>query len=159
MSDENHSTRRSARFSWVLRGALVVVLGMVPVYARAQALFVLSVQQDPGNQVLRSWWWVQRRAARVHRARLCGASRDIVDRDRDSRRGRLILWRTHLLLHQPATNQFATFNVAIGAVGPIGPAGVCWPGRTSGADGVHGSQGATGSPGPSGPTGPAGTQA
>ena len=36
----------------VRRCALVVVLGLVPAYAQAQSMFVSSVQQDPGNQVL-----------------------------------------------------------------------------------------------------------
>ena len=61
---------------------------------------------------------------------------------------------THLLLlYQPATNQFATFNVAIGATGPRGATGPTGP---TGPAGPTGFTGATGAPGPIGPTGPQG---
>ena len=137
------------------------VLGMVPAYAQAQALFVSSVQQDPGNQVLVIRGSGFSAGLRVFIApgfaelAVTSLTATVIHAGpTDSTAG------THLLLlYQPATNQFTTFNVAIGAVGPIGPAGSAGPTGAAGSTGPTGPQGATGSPGPSGPTGPAGTQA
>src|SRR5437588_4154505 len=49
-----------------------------------------------------------------------------------------------LILFQPSTNQFTTFDVTLGAVGPAGPAGPTGP---------TGPAGPTGSTGPTGPAG------
>jgi hypothetical protein len=129
------------------RCALVVVLGMVPAYAQAQPLFVSSVQQNPGNQILTIQGSGFSAGLRVFLAPgftelpVTSLTANVVQAGPPpSTPG------THLLLlYQPATNQFITFNVAIGAIGPPGPAGETGP------------IGFTGAPGPQGDTGPAGT--
>jgi hypothetical protein len=63
-----------------------------------------------------------------------------------------------LLLYHPATNQFATFNVAIGAIGPTGPAGATGTQGPIGLTGATGAQGPQGIPGPPGATGATGPQ-
>jgi hypothetical protein len=139
----------------VRRCALVVVLGIVPAYAQAQSLFVSSVQQDPGNQVLTIQGAGFSAGVRVFLApnfaelAVTLLSANVIHAGpADSTAGTRLL-----LLYQPATNQFTTFNVALGAVGPTGPTGPAGP---TGAPGPTGPMGANGPQGLAGPTGPQG---
>jgi Collagen triple helix repeat (20 copies) len=133
----------------VRRCALVVVLGMAPAYARAQSV-VTSVAQDPETHsltIVGSGFGAGLRlflAPAFTELQVTSLTPNAVHTGPPpSTAG------THLLLlYQPATNQFTTFSVAIGAVGPAGPAGS--PGET-------GPMGFTGAPGAQGDIGPAGS--
>jgi hypothetical protein len=140
----------------VRRCAFVIVLCMAPAYAQAQALFVSSVQQDAGNQVLT----IQGAGFSAGLRAFLGPSfaelpvtfvsaNEVHAGPADSTAGTRLL-----LLYQPATNQFTTFNVAIGAIGPAGPTGGQGPIGLTGATGPQGQPGTQGIPGPTGPAGP-----
>ncbi len=136
----------------VRRCALVVVLGMAPAYAQAQSV-VTSVAQDPETHsltILGSGFSAGLRlflAPAFTELQVTSLTPNVVHTGPPPTTA-----GTHLLLlFQPATNQFTTFNVAIGAVGPAGPAGS--PGET----GPRGFAGAPGAPGDIGPAGSPGT--
>jgi hypothetical protein len=147
--------RRCVRFSWALRCVCLVVAVMVPVCAQAQSLFVSSVQQDPDNLILAISGSGFSAGLRVFLAPSFAelpvtslTATSVHAGPAGSTVG------THLLLlYQPATNQFTTFNVAIGAIGPPGPAG---PAGDTGPIGFTGPPGAKGDIGPAGTPGTAG---
>jgi hypothetical protein len=142
--------RRHVRLSWVLRCALVALV-LAPASAQAQSLFVSSVQQDPDTLILTISGSGFAAGLRVFIAPtftelpVTSVAATVVHAGPPPATA-----GTHLLLlYQPATNQFTTFNAAIGAVGPAGPAGPA---------GEIGPTGLTGATGPQGDTGPIGPQ-
>ena len=148
------TARSCSGLSWMLKCALVVVLGMVPAYAQAQTMVVTSVQPAFDTHVLTIQGGGFSTGVRVFLAP------EFWELEVTSVTGTTILtgpkdWLvgTHLLLlYQPATNQFATFNVTLGASGPRGATGATGP------TGPEGPSGLTGAPGPPGDTGPIGPQ-
>jgi hypothetical protein len=142
--------RTFARISWVLRCALVL-LAIAPAAAEAQALVVTSVQPDSDTHVLVNQGGGFGAGLRVFIAPNF-AELPVTSLTANTIHAGPTDWTagTHLLLlYQPATAAFVTFNVAIGAVGPAGPAGPA---------GDAGPTGLTGAPGPQGDTGPIGPQ-
>ena len=141
----------------VRRCVLVVLLGLVPAYAQAQSLFVSSAQPDVTNHQLVIQGGTYTAGLRIF------LGPNFVELPVTSLTAGAIHTGlpdlppgTHLLvLYHPATNQFTTFPMAIGAVGPAGPAG---PSGAAGPTGPTGPTGLTGAIGPQGPIGPTGPQ-